>query len=149
MTAVAIRLVTALIGTVGFAMIFRVGRRHMVWAALGGLLTYAVYELVTQLGGEALIAAFLSSLFMTLYSEALARILRAPAITFLFPCAIPIVPGSSLYYTVYNLLFYDLNKLLHYGKNTLSIALGMAVGMGVASIIVGVALQAAKAIRRE
>lgn len=149
MTDILIRLVTALLGTIGFAMIFRIGRNRMPWAALGGLLTYAVYELAIQLGGEALVAAFLASVFMTLYSEALARILRAPAVTFLLPCAIPIVPGGSLYYTVYNLLFYNAEKLFHYAKATLSVALGMAVGMGVAAIIVGVMLQITKVMHKK
>ena len=138
---IIVRLITATLGTIGFAMIYRVSRKRMVWATLGGLLTYSVYELVTQLGGVVFIAAFLAAMFMTLYSETLARIIRAPAVTFLFPCAIPIVPGGALYRTVYNLLFYNEKKLFYYGKTALGVALGMAVGMGVASIVLGIFLQ--------
>lgn len=144
---ITVRLITAVLGTVGFAMIYRVSRRKMPFAALGGLFTYAVYELVIQLGGGVFIAAFLSAMFMTLYSETLARIIRAPAVTFLFPCAIPIVPGGALYRTVYNLLFYNEEKLFYYGKTALGVALGMAVGMGVASIIVGIILHIGKSLR--
>ena len=143
--AIAVRLIMAVLGTVGFAMIYRVSKKRMPFAALGGLLTYAVYELVTQLGGAAFIAALLSAMFMTLYSESLARIIHAPAVTFLFPCCIPIVPGGALYRTVYNLLFYNEEKLFYYGKTALGVALGMAVGMGAASIIVGVIFNNKKA----
>ncbi len=135
---IIVRLIMAVLGTIGFAMIYRVSKKRMPFAALGGLLTYAVYELVIQLGGEAFVAALLSATFMTLYSETLARIIHAPAVTFLFPCAIPIVPGGALYRTVYNLLFYNEEKLFYYGKTAISVALGMAVGMGVASIIVSI-----------
>ena len=138
--AIAVRLTTAAIGTVAFAMIYRVSRMRMLWAALGGLSTYAVYELVMQIHGDGLIASLLVAMFMTLYSEALARIIHAPAVTFLFPCAIPIVPGGALYRTVYNLLFYNEEKFFYYGKTAISVALGMAVGMGVASIILGIIL---------
>ena len=135
---IAVRLLMAVLGTIGFAMIYRVSKKRMPFAALGGFLTYAVYELVIQLGGGVFVAALLSATFMTLYSETLARIIHAPSVTFLFPCAIPIVPGGALYRTIYNLLFYNQEKLFYYGKTALGVALGMAVGMGVASIIVSV-----------
>ncbi|MBQ8552060.1 MAG: threonine/serine exporter family protein [Clostridia bacterium] len=147
MKDIVVRLITAMLGTVGFAMLFRVSRKRLPWAALGGLLTWAVYELFTHLFGDPLISAFASSLFMTLYSEALARVLRAPAIIFLFPCAIPIVPGSGLYYTVYNLIFYNENAFFANAKTTLSIVLGMAVGMSVASIVVGALLHAVRTLK--
>ena len=142
---VAVRLLMAVLGTIGFAMIYRVSKKRMPFAALGGLLTYAVYELVIQLSGAVFIAALLSAMFMTLYSESLARIIHAPAVTFLFPCCIPIVPGGALYRTVYNLLFYNEEKLFYYGKTALGVALGMAVGMGAASIIVSVIFNNKKA----
>ncbi|MBQ8509249.1 MAG: threonine/serine exporter family protein [Clostridia bacterium] len=148
MTDIIVRLITALLGTLGFAIMFRVSRSRLPWAALGGLLTYAVYELFWQLLGDPLISAFASSLFMALYSEALARILHAPTIIFLFPCAIPIVPGGGLYYTVYNLLFWNEAEFVRNAKSTASIVLGMAVGVSVASIIIGGVLQAAGALRK-
>jgi len=107
MEAILIRCVSALIGTVGFALIFSIGTKRLVWASLGGLLTWVMYELAILFGGGPLIAAFASSLFMSLYSEAMARIVRAPTVVFLFPSAIPIVPGGSLYYSMYNLISYD------------------------------------------
>lgn len=148
MTDIAVRLVMAVLGTVGFAMLFKVSFKRMPWAALGGLITYAVYELIIQLGGAPMIAAFIAATVMTLYSELFARILRAPAITFLFACAIPIVPGSGLYYTVYNLLFYNAENLFSYGKTTFGIVLGMAVGMSVGSAIVGVILHISSKIKK-
>ena len=78
--AIAVRLVMAVLGTIGFAMMYRVSRKRMPYAALGGFLTYAVYELVIQLGGAVFIAALISAAFMTLYSETLARIIQGSTI---------------------------------------------------------------------
>ncbi len=147
--AIIVRLMMAILGTVSFAMIYRVGRKRMLWAVLGGLFTYTVYELVMQLNSDVLIASLLAAMFMTLYSEALARIIHAPAVTFLLPSAIPIMPGGALYRTVYNLLFYNEEKFFLYGKTAVSVALGMAVGMGVASIIVGLILHLKKPIQNK
>lgn len=146
---IIIRLITSITGTIGFSLIFKVPRKRLFWAALGGLLTSAVYELTALFGGDPLIPAFTSSLFMALYSESFARILHAPAVIFLFPCAIPIVPGRGLYYTMYYLLFYNKEKLLSYAKPTLSIALGIAVGVSFASIIVSVLMHISKRIREK
>ena len=144
--AILPRLITALTGTLGFALVFRVGRRNLPWAAFGGLLTYIVYEFTILFGGNELVAAFAASLFMSLYSEAMARILHAPTVIFLFPCAIPIVPGGALYYTMYNLLFYNEEKFFTNAESTLTVALGIAVGMSVASIVVGSLLEIRKRI---
>ena len=77
----------------------------------------------------------LAALFMTLYSEIGAKLLRAPAILLIVPCCIPIVPGSYLYYTGYSLLSRQTDQLWFYAKGTLQICLGIAVGMGVASML--------------
>lgn len=141
MMEILVQLFTALLGTIGFALLFRVSRAHLPGAAAGGFFTYLVYELVTLTGGSVLVAAFASSLFMSLYSEALARLLRTSSLVFLLPSAIPIVPGGSLYYTLYNLLNYNEHAFLANAKSTLAVALGIAIGMSVSSIVIGVILQ--------
>lgn len=136
-TDIAARLITAFLGTLAFGILLNVSAKKLPCAALGGLFTYAVYELAALLGANVLVCAFASSLFMTLYSEIFARILRTPALMFLLPCAIPIVPGSGLYYTIYNLLFYNETSLFEHGARTLAIALGIALGFGIGMTLVG------------
>ncbi len=149
LTGIIIRLITSITGTIGFSLIFNISRNRLFWAALGGLLTSAVYELTAVLDGDPMISAFTSALFMALYSESFARILRTSAVIFLFPCAIPIVPGRGLYYTMYYILFYDREKLIEYAKPTLSIALGIAVGVSFASIIVSVLMHISKRVKEK
>lgn len=144
---ILIQLITAGSGTLGFAMVYKTSPKKLPVAILGGMLTYAMYELVCLLGGGIMAAAFCSALVMAIFSEVFARIMKAPAILFLFACLIPIVPGNALYNTMYNLLSYNEEKLLHNAKITLETVLGIAVGLGVASIIIGVVLQVTKALK--
>ena len=130
------RLITSVFGTLGFTIILGVPAKKMTAATLGGLFTCAVYELIWILGGSPLVCALGASFFMTLYSEILARKMHTPVLTFFIPCAIPIVPGSGLYYTMYNTLFYDKDKLFYYGPRTIGIALGIAIGFAFATTLV-------------
>ncbi len=130
------RLITSAFGTLGFAIIMGVPKGKITAATLGGLFTSAVYELVAVLGGTPLVCAFGASIFMTLYSEIMARKMRSPAPIFFLPCAIPIVPGSGLYYTIYNILFYDKDRLFYYGSRTIGTALGIALGFAVSMTLV-------------
>ena len=141
---IVIRLITSITGTIGFSLIFQVGGKRLPWAALGGLLTALVYEITALVVSQPMIAAFTASLFMALYSESFARILHAPSVIFLFPCAIPIVPGRGLYYTIYYFLFYNEEQLSFYAKTTLGIALGIAVGVSFASILLSVIFHISK-----
>ena len=144
---ILVRLITAGTGTLGFAMVYRTSPKKLPVAILGGMLTYAMYELIHLLGGGIMAAAFCSALVMAIFSEVFARIMKAPAILFLFACLIPIVPGNALYNTVYNLLSYNEEKLLANAKITMETVLGIAVGLGVASIIIGIVLQILKVIK--
>ncbi len=135
-SGIVIRLATSVFGTFGFAIMLGVPAKKLTLATLGGLLTCAAYEIAALFGGSPLVSAFAASVFMTLYSEALARKLRTPVLVFFIPCAIPIVPGSGLYYTIYNMLFYDQDKLFYYGSRTLGTALGIAIGFAVATTLV-------------
>lgn len=131
--------VSAIIGTLGFSMIFKISLKKLPIAALGGLLTYIFYAFTIYLiPGNELFANFIASLFMALFSEICARALHAPAVIFLFPCAIPIVPGSALYRSMYGLLTGDIDAFIKNISITGQIILGIALGLSVATVIWGV-----------
>ncbi|MBQ9087022.1 MAG: threonine/serine exporter family protein [Clostridia bacterium] len=140
-------LVTSGISTLGFCLLLKLNPKRIPAAVIGGMLTNLVYDAVVLSFGNLLLAAFSSSLFMALYSEISAKIFRAPAILFIVPCAIPIVPGSYLYYTGYYLLTQQTERLAYYAKGTLQIGLGIAVGMGVASILIGIGFHVLRYLR--
>ncbi len=130
-----IKFAMAILGTFGFSLVFRVRSKYLVWASIGGGLTYAIYFLVEHLGWYGFAPAFLAALFAALYSEAFARIMHTPATVFLFSCAIPIVPGSCLYYSMVGFISQDLDTAFQRLGEMLSIGLGIAGGIVVVSIL--------------
>ena len=131
-----IQLVTSFLGTAGFAILFRIRLRHLPAAILGGGLTYAIYFVVTQLSASVFAAAFVASACSALYSEILARVKRAPAVVFLLPCAIPIVPGGSLYRAMVQLISQNFAGAWQYLLETLKVGIGIAGGMVAVSLMV-------------
>lgn len=131
-------LLSAIIGTVGFALIFKISLKKLPIVGIGGAFTYIFYELIILISPENhLLAAFVSSLFMAIFSEICARAFRAPTVVFLFPCAIPIVPGSALYYSMYHLLNGNSATSLTYLSTTGQVILGIALGLSVATMLWG------------
>ena len=132
-----IQLLTACLGTLGFAVLFRVQVKHLPFAGACGILTYALYYTVAFFGGSLFVAAFAASAAATVFSECCARLRRAPALVFLVPGAIPIVPGGDLYYTMRYLLSGDFNICADYLVRALLVGIGIAGGIVTVSAALG------------
>ncbi len=132
-----LQLIGATVGSVAFAIIFNSHPKHILPVAVGGLGTYFIYFFCDSLGASAFICALFASLFFAFFAEILARTLKAPAIVFLLPCAIPIVPGGSLYNSMVSLISKDTASALSHIGSAVQIGLGMACGIMAVSVIFG------------
>lgn len=132
-----VQLLTACLGTLGFAVLFKVQVKHLPFAGACGILTYALYYTVAFFGGSLFVAAFAASAAATVFSECCARLRRAPALVFLVPGAIPIVPGADLYYTMRYLLSGDFNHCADYLVRALLVGIGIAGGIVTVSVVAG------------
>lgn len=130
-------IISAVAGTVGFSLIFKIGLRRLWVVSLCGLLSYVVYESFISVSHDILAASFASAVSIALFSEICARVFRAPTNLFLFPGCIPIIPGSALYYTVYNMLSLNFDAALDSLKTTAQTVLGIALGFMLISIFFG------------
>ncbi len=134
LTTVLIGLLSAFVGSLGFALIFRLRPRYLLPGSIGGMLAYAVY-LATDLAGLNIFAAnFLAAASAALFSELCARFLKAPAVVFSIPCLIPLVPGSLLYYSMSHLLAGRYADSFLYFKGMLLTAIGIAGGLIIVSV---------------
>ena len=61
--------------------------------------------------------------------------IKAPATVFLIPSIIPLVPGGRLYYTMRAIVDGDADSAKIYAMETIVIALGIAVGIVVISLV--------------
>ncbi|MBR2354581.1 MAG: threonine/serine exporter family protein [Clostridia bacterium] len=133
-----IQMLTAVIGTLGFSLIFRVKLKHLPFVAIGGLLTYFVYYSLEQIGWNLFLISFLGAVAGAIYSEFAARFRRAPVIVFVLPSMVPIIPGGALYRTMDALINERYDSLFNNLGGTVSIGLGMAGGIVAVSVLAAV-----------
>ena len=124
-----IQLVTAFIGSWGFAMLFHVRREKLLLASLGGLLAWGAYLLMGFVSDQDVVRYFFASVALTVYAETMARVVKCPATLFLITAAIPLVPGGSLYRTMQFFMQNDLDAFSRQALTTVLLAVAIAVGM--------------------
>ena len=135
MPSTAIMLITAAVSTFGFSILFYVHPRRLLMATLGGLLTCGVYLLAGHFLGGELIPNMLGALVGAGFSEVMARVTKAPVPVYMMPCVITLVPGSKLYATMFSIVTGDYANAAVAGMSTLEIALGIAGGIVIASVL--------------
>ena len=131
----AVMLITAALSTLGFSILFYVHPRRLLVATLGGLLTTAAYLLAGHLLDGELLPNLIGALVGAGYSEIMARVTKVPVPVYMVPCVIPLVPGSGLYGTMFNFVTGNYPAAAEAGLRTLQIALGIAGGIVIASVL--------------
>ncbi len=129
MKGIAIQLLTAFLGSLGFSLLFGLRKRHLFAASLGGLLVWGLYLLAEYYVRSIFLANLLASAFAVVYAEILARRLKCPATLFVLPGIVPLVPGGSLYYAMSHAVRRELEDASMYGTATLMKALAIAAGI--------------------
>ncbi len=128
MMEIIIQLITGMLGSIGFALLFGLKKKYLISAALGGLFSWGLYLIGLKLCENIFLACLLASAFCALYSEIVARIQKAPTTLFFITSVVPLIPGSTLYYTCSNAVARDWQNARHYGTLTLQYALAIAAG---------------------
>ncbi len=132
-------LVTAVLASTSFAVIFKTNKRHIGTVAVCGLITYASYFLVNMWFDSVFWAAFISSVLAALFSEIMARVTKAPAVVVLIPGIISTVPGGYLYRGARDAIRgLDTSVVLGHFGDALAIIVGIAGGVVAISIIFGI-----------
>ena len=131
----AVMLITAALSTLGFSILFYVHPRRLLVATLGGLLTTAAYLLAGHFLDGELLPNLIGALVGAGYSEIMARVTKVPVPVYMVPCVIPLVPGSGLYGTMFNFVTGNYAAAAEAGLRTLQIALGIAGGIVIASVL--------------
>ena len=98
-------------------------------AGLTGGVCWLVYLLVKAGSGSMILGAFLASLSVALMGHLFARIFRAPVSVFLVPGILPLVPGTSIYNSVYYVIRNSREESMYYLVETLQIAGAIALAV--------------------
>ena len=131
-----ITIIFGMVGTFGFALLFKMRKQLIVWAAIGGGLTCAIYVICAHYISHEFFQNVFPALFATLYSEVLARLTKSPSTQYITCSIIPLVPGSSLYYTMYYFIISDMDNFRKMLTQTARIAAGLAVGIICVSVVI-------------
>ena len=129
-----ITFIGAVIGTLGFSLMFKISRKQLPWAILGGAVTFVFYLLFLNFG--CFVANMMAGFAMMGYCEIVARIRKAPVTVFLSAALVVLVPGGALYYTIYNILAKNTDMAISYGTTTAITCLGIIAGISIATVII-------------
>lgn len=142
-----IQIITAAIGSLAFGVLFNLHGKKLVSVFLGGAFGWFLVVVLGYLGADEPTAYFIVALFLSLYAETMARVLKAPTTVFIIPSLIPLVPGSSLYYTMAYGLDGKREAFLDKALSTLSLAAALAIGIIIATVLMRLFWKAIQAMR--
>ena len=134
----------AFIGCFGFTFIFRVHKniRFGFIGSLIGTMGWVVY-LLTQFLDNTFIQSFIAMLCVSLVSEMMARVYKAPATIFIIVGCFPLVPGSGIYYT----MLYAVQGLNDAFAQSFLSTLGIGISLALAILVSSTILQVYKTIK--
>lgn len=124
-----IQILMGAMGTLGFNILFHIRGKKLLLATLGGLISWTVFLAAKPILPGETDRYFLAAATITLYSELLARLEKTPTTTFLVPSAVPLIPGSALYYTMNYALNRNWSAFAQQALYTLELAGALAVGI--------------------
>lgn len=121
--------IAAAIGTVAFALLFSVERRHYLTCAVIGALGWVLDVLLQKIGFSPAMARLCSSAFVALSARVLSVRQRCPGIVLMIPGLFPLIPGGSVYWTVHYLVADHLDLALETGFLALKLAVALVFGI--------------------
>lgn len=121
--------IACIIGCFGFSFLFNVRGKGLILCLLGGVLCWGVYCLTIEFGGNDNAAILLGSIAAAIFAEVMARVRKCPAIGFLVMALLPLIPGSSLYYTMNYAVRGEMGLFASKGMRTIVLAGLMAAGV--------------------
>ena len=129
-----IQTAAAFLGSIGFAIFFKMKGRQIVLAGIGGAVTWVVYLFMQHFVEAYFVPYLAAAIFVGIYAEIMARVNKAPATIFLTASAVPLIPGGSLYYTMLGLVEKNEALFAESGVAALTIALAISLGFVVVAL---------------
>lgn len=115
--------------TVGFSIFLNAPKSVLLPAGLTGGIGWAVYIFLVNVSSNSILANFIAAAIVSLLSEILARKLKHPAILFVIPGIIPLVPGLGMYNTMLYLVQNHFELAISTGADTLFVSGAIALGV--------------------
>lgn len=130
-----VQLAAAFFGSIGFALMLKIKGRQVLYAGIGGLITWGIYLVTFPYLQSDFECNLIASIFVAIYAEVMARVNKVPATIFLTAAAVPLIPGGKLYYTMYGLVSEDQTLFVESGTSAVTIALAISLGFVIVAVL--------------
>lgn len=135
MVTIIFKIIAAGIGALGYSLLYNIKKKHMLLSFSTAALISGISVFIDSFTGNILQKNILCAAIATCIAEILARIRRAPAIIFLMPPLITLVPGGYLYYTMYGVVTKNRSLITANAASAVLTALGLAIGIVIVSVV--------------
>jgi len=122
-------LIGAGVGTVAFAVLYAVPRKHYLPCGLIGLVGWLVYRLVAMLHAGMTLPVFAATFVVVFFSRLMAVRRQCPATVFLITGIFPLVPGAQIYWAAYYLVTGQLSDAMTSGLNAIKAIIAIVLGI--------------------
>lgn len=131
----------AALSIIGFSIRVNLKGSKILLISLGAGLAWAFYLILLYYTKSLLFSVFISTILVCTYSEIVARLCRTPVSVFVTCVIIPLVPGSSLFYSMRAYISGNMASAGHYITLVLMIAGTIAMAIAVVSSITNLSLR--------
>ncbi|MFI3209786.1 MAG: threonine/serine exporter family protein [Peptostreptococcaceae bacterium] len=115
--------------TLCFSIHWHVPKNSLIPSGVNGAISWTIYKILISYTSNIILSNFIAAFVVSFISEILARKLKQPAIVFVIPGIIPLVPGLSMYNTTLNLIQQDYDLAISTGANVIFIGGSIALGV--------------------
>ena len=122
--------------SLGFGVVFRIEKKLLLWAGIGGAVTRCVYLFLTANIEQRFVYCVFAAMSAALFAECMAVWKKTPATVFLYPSVVPLIPGDLLYYTMVGIILKDGDMAKSYAWECVQALLGIGIGFVVISMVV-------------
>lgn len=136
-----IQITTACLGSLGFGCLFNIRGKRLAAAGVGGFLAWTLCLILGLFIESEPLNYFIVSACISLYAEIMARVLKTPASPISITSLIPLVPGSSLYYTMASAFQGQSGEFVVKAVSTLKLSASLALGIILVSALARLKIQ--------
>ncbi len=117
------------LATVGFSIFFNSPRKSLIPAGVIGGIGWNIYIILFDFSRNSIVSNFFAATLISLLSEILARKMKYPAIIFVIPGILPLIPGLGLYNTMLYLVEGNYTNAVSSGADALFVSASISVGV--------------------
>ncbi len=123
------------VGSICFAVIFNIKGKKVIFAGLGGALSQFAYVFLGFVFTSEITQYLFATIITAIYAEIMARLNKSPAIVFLVPSIIPLVPGGMMYYSMELCIAGKTDDFIKLLLETIGVAGSLAMGILIVSSV--------------